>query len=309
MRIGIGLGLGGVREGDLAGSISEFVRAEQAGFDAAWVTHIFGFDALMLLAMAGRETSRIELGTFVVPTYPRHPVALAQQALTAAAASGGRLTLGIGLSHRVVIENMYGLDFSKPARHMREYLSVLGPLLDGKPAAFQGDEYRVMARLSVPGASRPGLLVAGLGPRMLKLAGGMADGTATWMGGPAYLRDTAIPAVRAAAAAAGRGAPRIAAGLPIVATSRADDAREAAAKVFATYGTLPSYRAVLDQEGASGPADVAIIGTEAEVEARLRELSASGVTDFNAALFPVEGDPGAVDRTYELLAQLAGAGM
>jgi F420-dependent oxidoreductase-like protein len=309
MKIGIGLGIGGVRDGDLAETIGAFVRAEEAGFDAVWITQIFGFDALMVLALAGRETSRIELGTFVVPTYPRHPVALAQQALTASAACGGRVTLGIGLSHKVVIENMFGLDYSKPARHMREYLSVLGPLLEGNPVAYQGEEYRVMARISVPGATRPGLLVAGLGPRMLKLAGGMADGTATWMGGPGYLRDIAIPAVREAAAAAGRGAPRVAAALPIVATTHPEAAREAAAKLFATYGTLPSYRAVLDKEGAAGPANVAIIGSEAEVEAQLRALAAMGVTDFNAALFPVEGDPAAVERTSALLAGLVRAGI
>ena len=138
----------------------------------------------MFLALAGRETSKIELGTGVVPTYPRHPTALAQQALTAAAASNNRLTLGIGLSHRVVIENMLGLDYSKPIRHTREYLSVLMPLLEGNRVSFRGEEYRVAAQIQVAGAARPPVLVAALGPQMLKLAGKMADGTITWMGGP-----------------------------------------------------------------------------------------------------------------------------
>lgn len=300
MKIGIGIGITG-SEG-LPEVIRQIQRAEESGFDAAWLPNIFGLDAVTTLALAGRETSRIELGTFVVPTYPRHPMALAQQALTAAAAAGGRFTLGIGLSHRVVIEGMFGLDYSKPVRHMREYLSVLVPLLEGKPVQFRGEEYRVQGQLTVPGAGRVPVIVAALGPQMLKVAGRLADGTATWMGGPAYLRETAIPAIRAAAAEAGRPAPRVVSGFPVAVTGDAAAARASAAKVFAVYGTLPSYRAVLDVEGAAGPADVAIVGSENDVAEQLRALAAAGVTDFNASPFPVEGDPAAVGRTIEFLA-------
>ncbi|MEJ5222093.1 MAG: TIGR03564 family F420-dependent LLM class oxidoreductase [Tepidiforma sp.] len=300
MKIGIGIGITG-SEG-LPEVIRQIQRAEESGFDAAWLPNIFGLDAVMTLALAGRETSRIELGTFVVPTYPRHPMALAQQALTASSAAGGRFTLGIGLSHRVVIEGMFGLDYSKPVRHMREYLSVLVPLLEGKPVQFRGEEYRVQGQLTVPGAGRVPVIVAALGPQMLKIAGRLADGTATWMGGPAYLRETAIPAIRAAAAEAGRPAPRIVSGFPVAVTADAAAARASAAKVFAVYGTLPSYRAVLDVEGAAGPADVAIVGSESEVTEQLRALAAAGVTDFNASPFPVESDPAAIGRTVEFLA-------
>lgn len=309
MKIGLGIGAGVGEEGNLGQMLAAFERAEAVGFDGAWMPNIFGFDAVMMLALAGRVTSRLELGTFVVPTYPRHPVALAQQALTASAATNGRFTLGIGLSHKVVIENLLGLDYSKPVRHMREYLSVLTPLLSGEQVLYRGEEYRVMARVTVPDAPKPPVIVAALGPQMLKLAGKMADGTATWMGGPRYLRETAIPAIRAAAAEAGRPAPRIVSGFPIAVTSRIDDAKEAAAKVFANYGALPSYRAVLDVEGAPGPADIAIIGGETEVAAQLRQLSADGVTDFNASIFPVDGDSAASQRTFELLAGLAQAGI
>jgi len=300
MKIGLGIGITG-NEG-IDDVIRQIQRAEEAGFDSAWLPNIFGLDAITTIAVAGRETSRIELGTFVVPTYPRHPVAMAQQALTAAAAAGGRFTLGIGLSHRIVIEGMFGLDYSKPVRHMREYLSVLIPLLEGKQVQFRGEEYRVQAQITVPGVSRPSVVVAALGPQMLKLAGRLADGTATWMGGASYLRNTAIPAIRAAAAEAGRPAPRVVSGFPVAVTDYPDRARESAARIFAVYGQLPSYRAVLDVEGAAGPADVAIVGAEAEVEARLRELADAGVTDFNASPFPVDGDPGAVRRTVEFLA-------
>lgn len=300
MKIGLGIGITG-SEG-IDDVIRQIQRAEEAGFDSAWLSNIFGLDAITTIAVAGRETSRIELGTFVVPTYPRHPVAMAQQALTAAAAAGGRFTLGIGLSHRIVIEGMFGLDYSKPVRHMREYLSVLIPLLEGKQVQFRGEEYRVQAQITVPGVSRPSVVVAALGPQMLKLAGRLADGTATWMGGASYLRNTAIPAIRAAAAEAGRPVPRVVSGFPVAVTDYPDRARESAARIFAVYGQLPSYRAVLDVEGAAGPADVAIVGSEAEVEARLRELADAGVTDFNASPFPVDGDPGAVRRTVEFLA-------
>jgi hypothetical protein len=190
MRIGISIGIDGV--GGLEDTLAKFTKAEADGFAAAWTPNIFSYDAINLLALAGRVTSTIELGTFVVPTYPRHPAALAQQALTTAAATVNRFTLGIGLSHRIVIENMFGLDYSKPIRHTREYLTVLNGALSGQPVQFKGEEYRVQFQLTVPGAQKRAVVVAALGPQMLKLAGRMADGTATWMGGPKYLESTAI---------------------------------------------------------------------------------------------------------------------
>lgn len=309
MRIGMGVGGGGGPEAPVSEIIQQIQQAEAAGFDLVWMPNIFGVDAITVLALAGRETSRIELATGVVPTYPRHPVAIAQQALTAAAASGNRFTLGIGLSHRVIIENMLGLDYSKPLRHMREYLSVLLPLLDGRPARFRGEEYRVAAELTVPGVTRVPVLVAALGPQMLKLAGKMVDGTVTWMGGPKYIAETAVPLISQAAVAAGKPAPRIAAGFPLAVTSNKEAARASAAQVFAVYGQLPSYRAVLDIEGAADASSVAIVGSEEEVEAQIRALAASGVTDFNAMLYPVEGDRAAEGRSMEFLAGLAKRGV
>lgn len=301
----IGLGLEAPRDDPtITGLVREAQRAEQAGFRSVWLSNIFGFDALTALALAGRETEHIELGTFVVPTYPRHPVALAQQALTVQAATGNRLALGIGLSHRVVIEGRFGLDYSRPLLHMREYLTVLNGLLAQDPVEFTGRLYRVAAQLTVPGAAKPPVLVAALGPAMLRLAGRLADGTATWMGGLAYLRDMAIPTIRTAAAAAGRPAPRVVAGLPVCVTDDADAARRAAGIIFARYGELPSYRATLERGGARGPADVAVVGTEVEVEAHLRALADAGVTDFVGSLFAAERG-GSTERTYELLAALA----
>jgi alkanesulfonate monooxygenase SsuD/methylene tetrahydromethanopterin reductase-like flavin-dependent oxidoreductase (luciferase family) len=181
------------------------------------------------------------------------------------------------------------------------------PLLEGKQVSFRGEEYRVNATVQVAGAERPQVLVAALGPQMLKLAGTMADGTVTWMGGPKYLAETAVPAITAAAKEAGRPAPRIAAGFPVAVTNDVAAARATASKAFAIYGTLPSYRAVLDVEGATDASSVAIVGSENEVEAQVRALAKAGVTDFNGAPYAVEGDPSSLKRTFELLAGLAKA--
>lgn len=308
MRIGIGVGPIGDGRG-LPAIIEAIKKCEDDGFASAWMPNIFGQDAIMTLALAASHTSRIELGTFVVPTYPRHPAALAQQALTAAEACGGRFTLGIGLSHKVVIEDMMGLDYSKPIRHTREYLSVLMPLLESKAVRFSGKEYRVAANLDFPGVQRPPVIVAALGPQMLKLAGEMADGTATWMGGKKYLSETAIPIISAAAKEAGRPAPRIVSGFPIAVTSKIDEAKESAAKTFVMYGQLPSYRAVLDMGGARDARDIAIVGNEEAVVRELREIRDIGVTEFNASPFQVEGDAEAPARTRKLMAEIARSGL
>jgi len=303
MRIGLNAGLG--RNVSLDDLLTQIAVAERDGFASVWVSNIFSFDALMLLALAGSHTKTIELGTAVVPTYPRHPSALAQQALTAQAVTGNRLALGIGLSHKVVIEGMLGLSYAKPIRHMREYLAVLNALLSGNPASFQGEEYRVNAQLSVPGAKAPPVLVAALGEQMLKLAGAQSDGTVVWMGGAKYLGETAVPSITKAAREAGRPAPRVVASFPVAVTSKTGAARLSASKVFAVYAQLPSYRAVLDIEGAAGAADVALIGSEEEVAAQVKRLADAGVTDFSAALYDVREDPEARERTYRFVAGLA----
>jgi len=309
VRIGIGIGAATGVDGTLDEVLEQARQAEADGFASAWMANIFAHDAITTLALAGKVTSTIELGTFVVPTYPRHPTAIAQQALTAAAATGGRFTLGIGLSHKLVIEDMFGLDYSKPIRHMREYLSVLNPLLAGEAVRFRGEEFRVAAQLTVGGATKPPVIVAALGPQMLKLAGRMADGTATWMGGPKYLADTAVPLITEAAKEAGRPAPRIVSGFPIALTNKRDEAKQAASQTFAIYGQLPSYRAVLDVEGAKDASDIAIVGDESEVERALRNLAEAGVTDFNGSPYPVPADPDAQARTRSFLARLARSGL
>jgi F420-dependent oxidoreductase-like protein len=297
MRIGV---FGGViNDGTIDEVVAEARLVEEQGFASYWAPQIFGHDALTALAIVGREVPRIELGTSVVPTYPRHPMMLAQQALTTNAASGGRLTLGIGLSHQVVIESMMGMSFAKPVRHLREYLAVLGPLSRGEPVSFDGDEYRVHAGISVAGSSPFPIVVAALGPQMLKATAELADGTLTWCTGPETLATFTIPTITEAAEAAGRPAPRVIAALPICVTDDVAGARERAAKVFAVYGQLPSYRAMLDREGARGAADIAIIGPADEVTERVVALADIGITDFAAVEFG--GNPDEVDATRAAL--------
>ncbi len=266
--------------------IGQVVSLRDAGIEKAWSSQIFAYDALTALAAISREVPDIDLGTAVVPTYPRHPVMLAGQALTVQAASGGRLTLGIGLSHQLVIENVFGKSFEKPARHMREYLSILMPLLEGEQVAFAGETLSAatFGPLQIA-APAPTVLVAALGTTMLGIAGRMASGTITWMTGPATIESHIIPTIRAAAAEAGRSEPQIGVGLPVCVTGDTVAAHAKAAELFAVYGHLPSYRAMLDREGAGGPADVAIVGTEDEVRAQLRRLADMGTTDFCGAPF------------------------
>jgi F420-dependent oxidoreductase-like protein len=285
-----------VNSGTVDDMVAEARRAANDGFDTYWVPQIFGHDALTALAVVAREVPGIKFGTSVVPTYPRHPMMIAQQAHTANAVSGGRLTLGIGLSHKIVIEDMMGMSFDKPVRHMREYLSVLGPLARGEAVSFGGEVYRTTAALGIKDASPYGVVIAALGPQMLRVAAELSDGTLTWCTGPGTLASLTIPTINAAADELGRPAPRVIAALPVCVTTDKAAAAERAAKVFAVYGHLPSYRAMLDHEGATGPADIAITGTASEVTERIAALAEIGVTDFAAVEFPGNPDEAAATR-------------
>jgi len=276
-------------------------RAADDGFTSAWLSNIFGLDALTALAVVGSQVPGIEVGTAVVPTYPRHPAVLAQQALTTALAVDGRLALGIGLSHKIVIDDMYGYSFDRPARHMSEYLSILLPLLDGQPASFQGETMRAGIGLSTPRTGRVPVLLAALGPQMLRLAGQRTDGTVLWMTGPATVRDYVVPTITKAASAAGRPDPRVVCILPVYVTDDPASARARAEKAFAIYGQLPSYRAMLDREGAAGPGEVAIVGDEDSVTAQITSLAQAGVTDFIGAEYARGDDQ---QRTHDLLKSL-----
>lgn len=298
MKISMTIGLGARGEATVPGLVSRARELEAAGFHGVWMPTAFGFDALTALAAVAGQTTRVELGTAVVPTFPRHPVVMAQQALTVQSMAGGRFTLGIGLSHKVMMEDALGIPYEHPAKHMAEYLAVLAPLLRGEAANFQGETYRVNTPMTVS-APPVQLLVAAMGPAMLNLAGRFADGTITSWVGPKTLAGHIVPTIAAAAAKVGRPTPRIAVGLPIVLTKDVDAARAQLAQQVAWYNSLPSYRAMLDREGVDGPADIALIGDEQDLDRALGRLKEAGATDFLAQLISV--GPGSTQATMEYL--------
>lgn len=270
---------------------------EARGFDTLWIPHVFGLDAITVAAIVGRETRRIEIGTSVVPTQPRHPTAMAQQAVTASLASNGRFTLGVGLSHPPVIEKMLGLSYARRVAHMREYVEVLQPMLEGKPVRFSGSEFAVDFPTRFPSSPRVPLLLAALGDRMLELAGSRTDGTLLWMVGPRTIESHIAPKLLAAAAAAGRPSPRIVAGVHVALVSDAAAARTKLEQMLGMYRMMPSYAAMLDRERATSIADVALVGDEALIDAGLRRLRDLGVTDFEGSILAVE--EGAEQRTLD----------
>jgi F420-dependent oxidoreductase-like protein len=305
MSLRIGIGVGDLGEGGPSVSrvVEQVRRAAGLGFASAWMPQLFNLDALTALAVAGAQVPGIELGTAVIPTYPRHPMMLASQALTTQSATGNRLVLGIGLSHQIVIESMFGFSFDKPARHMSEYLSILLPLLHAGAVQFTGETLKAAGSVKISDATAPPVLLAALAPRMLRLAGERADGTITWMTGPETVADHIAPSITKAAADAGRPAPRVVVGLPVCVTVDVEAARQRAAQTFQVYGQLPSYRAMLDREGAEGPGDVAIVGDEESVMAQIAHLGEIGATDFMAAPY---GSREERDRTTAAVAALTG---
>lgn len=272
------------------------------GFTSYWMPQIFSLDALTALAVVSRDVPDIRLGTAVVPTYPRHPMMLAQQALTVSQVSGGRLDLGIGLSHKPVVEGMWGLPFDKPIGHLRDYLAVLMPLLRGESVSHGGDQVTGRGAIDVP-AQAPPVYIAALGEQMLKLAGHVADGTLLWMTGATTIREHTAPIIVAAAEAAGRPAPRVLASLPVCLTDDIPRARARAAQEFVVYGQLPSYRAMLDREGLGGPEDLAIVGDLDTIADRLQRLFDAGATTVVATVF---GESGERAETRSALATLLG---
>ncbi len=277
-----------------------------AGFDHAFAVQIFGPDALTWLAAVGTQVPGIGLGTGVVPVHPRHPMMLAQQALTVQAATADRLLLGIGLSHQVVVEGVWGLSYEKPASFMREYLASLMPLLHGEAPRNTGERVttNAFAPLDIRDVKAPPVLLAALGPTMLELAGAQTDGTITWMTGTGTIGSHISPRIRQAAAAAGRPEPRVVVSLPltVTVTSDVDAAKASIDDAFSIYPNLPSYKAMLDKEGAQSAGEIAFVGDEEHVAGSIRALADAGATDFVAA---VVGDEEQRARGFALLAELA----
>ncbi len=309
MKIGLFVGASAADKIKLDEIVAQGVQAEADGFDSFWLPHISarGSDALTALALVGAQTERIAVGTGVVPTYPRHPTMLAQQAITTQIAADGRLTLGIGPSHKPGIEGAFGLSYDHPAKHVEEYLAVLRPLIDDGKVDFDGDFYNVHAELAVPDGMPVSVMISALAPRMLRLAGAVADGTITWMAGVRAIDSHVVPRINTAAADAGKQNPRVCVGLPVAVTDDESAGRAQAAQLFERYGALVNYRRILDVGDVEGPSEVAVIGNEAEVERQLRAFADAGATEFIASVFPVGDDAKAsITRTHTLLKSLVG---
>jgi F420-dependent oxidoreductase-like protein len=289
---------------DVAGFTRHALDAESDGFSSYWLAEhpVGGFDALTAISVIGQSVERMELGTAIVPTYPRHPVALAGQALTTHAAIRGELSLGIGMSHVAMMADL-GLRDDKPIRHLREYLDALMPMIQTGHVDVEGATVTARADAIYPVTDPPEVTVAALGPQALRVAGRYVAGTNLAWVGPKTIREHIVPTISQAALDAGRPLPRVIATLPICVTDDPDRARERLTANTTMYAQLPSYQAMFEREGVSETGELALVGSDAEVEELVAGLAAAGVTDYAASEFGLTPDDR--QRTRTLLRRLA----
>jgi len=314
VRIGVMIG---AEWGDGARKVTKLLAdiewAENAGLDSAWIPQVpTDFDALTAVSLMGLRTSRIELGTAVVPLQAQHPIALARQALSAQAAAGGRLALGVGPSHHWIVQDMLGLPYEKPAAYTRDYLEVLHAALNGPgPVDVENGTFKVHNPLDLAPLTPLPVLVAALGPVMLRLAGEHADGTVLWMADERAVAEHVVPRITKAAETAGRPAPRIVAGIPVCLCepSRVDEARERANRILGEAEISPNYQRLLEYGDARDVGDLCAAGDEKAIAARFQRFADAGVTDLSVRLLPI-GDNrdelvASKYRTREILSELA----
>jgi 5,10-methylenetetrahydromethanopterin reductase len=302
MRIGVVIGRPGGYGDTLSQLVAEYEQARAAHLSSVWMTQHLGFDALTLISSWGVDGD-VEVGTAVIPVQTRHPVVLAEQALSVQALCGGRLALGLGLAHAETLEGVYGLRRSRSVSYLSDYLSTLDALMAGKRTT-PNETFALSTRLGAEFPAPPSVLIAALGPRMLQLAGERTAGTITWMTGTATIESYVSPTIRAAADAAGRPDPRVVVCLPVCVTDDVASARERLTGAIGSYNSIPSYRAMLDREGVADAVDVAIIGSADEVGASLTGLASRGATDV--AAIPL-GNPDEIGATWDLIGALARA--
>jgi 5,10-methylenetetrahydromethanopterin reductase len=297
MKIGIN-GSSQLAHPNLDAIVADVEKSESDGYASYWLAQTALADSLAMLAIAGRTTSTIELGTAVVPTWTRHPEVMAAGALTAQAASGGRLVLGIGLAHQPTVEGRWGLKWERPVKHMSEYLAILDALLETGTASLQGEVWSLDQQAALMTDTKPLVMVAALGEQMLKMAGRRTDGTILWCVGPKTLEQQIVPIINDAADSAGRSTPRVVCSLPVCVTDDPQPILEFVGKMLEGYAALPSYRAMLDIEGVHGVEEISLIGDEATVNAGLDAIVKAGATDFTAVVIP---DASGDSRTLSLL--------
>ena len=309
----------GAERGDMARKVTKLVAdiewADSAGLATAWMPQVpDDFDLLTMVALMASHSTRIELGTAVVPLQAQHPIALARQALSVHAASNGRLALGVGPSHHWIIRDMLGLPYDRPAAYTRDYLQVLNAAIAGPgPVDVENDNFKVHNPTAFGAATPLPVLVAALGPVMLQIAGEHADGTSLWMADEKAIGEHIAPKINKAAAEAGKPAPRIVAGIPVTlcANSEIDAAKERANRILSEAETSPNYQKLLDRGDARTVGDLCAAGDEESILARFKQFADAGVTDLSVRLLPI-GDNrddliASKYRTREVIAELAKA--
>ncbi|MCZ6545397.1 MAG: LLM class flavin-dependent oxidoreductase [Chloroflexi bacterium] len=299
---------------DAPGLIDAIVAADQAGLDTAWLT-VGGPapDPFAVFAAAAQRAERINLGTSIVPTFPRHPIATAQGAMTVDQIAPGRLKLGVGPSHKGPVESMWGIPFVKPLSHLREYVTILNALLGQGEVDFDGDIIQAHARIAAP--TQVSVMIAALREKAFHLSGELTDGGISWMAPLPYIRDVAAPAQQAGANAAGRPKPAMVVHTPIVVSENREAILAAARRQFGFYQRMPYYSQMLLDAGYEEAAGkdfsdrmidaLVISGSANEVADRVRALPEFGVDEMLAALVELgDADPDAADRTLALLGEL-----
>jgi F420-dependent oxidoreductase-like protein len=290
----------GIAIGDVRGPVSapdlldQAQQVKDAGLGTVWVTQAMGWDSLVALATVGAAIPGLRLGASVVPAPQRHPLVLASQALSVQAATGNRLTLGIGAGVSTFTERLFGLTYDRPARRIREYLEVLNPLLRGETVEHRGETLTAAGQVAIPGAESPEVLMAALGPAMLKVAGELTGGTITWFTGVRTLAEHIVPTITKVNPRA-----RVVAGLLVCVTDDETAVRQRISEQFAIAGQVPEYQAMLAREGAEGPGDVVVAGDESTVVDHLDRIRDAGVTDFLAVPY---GSAEEQARTMKVLA-------
>jgi F420-dependent oxidoreductase-like protein len=283
MRIGLYVG----NQSELSSQIGQARAAAEHGLASVFFSQVMAWDPLTVAALVGAAVPGIELGTAIVQTYPRHPISLAGQALTVAAATGNRFTLGVGPSHKQIIEDVYGLSYDRPAHHTREYLTALRAELSGA------------GHVQVPGAQTPRILLSALGPMMLRIAGELADGTVTVWANPVTIADHIRPRIDAVAKD-----PRVVAAVMLSVTARPDAVRDEVAGMVGFASDFASYRGLLDRQGQNNVAETIVAGDEDTVAAAVHAYAAAGATDVLVSLV---GDDAEKARTLKLAGELAGS--
>jgi len=311
--MGIGIALparSDVATGNLVETLLEqTTEAASFGLDAVWFPQRWDFDAVTMATLAGSRVPGIGVGTSIVPIYPRHPIPLAAQAQTAQAATGGRFTLGLGLSGRSTVESSFGISYEKPIRHLREQLTALRSLFRTGSADVAGETLTARTApgaATLPGATPPPVLVAAMGTQALRATGELAEGTLPRLAGPKTIASHIVPTITVAAQAAGNPPPEITALVPTIVTGDVAAVRARIIEIEAFYEQIPSYRAVLDREGVDRAGDIAIIGDEETVAARVADYFDAGATGF-VGVQTGYGQPGDRMRTWRLLGELARA--